>query len=143
MPMRGRDTYYLESWMAVSCIVMGIMVIATDYNAHTRYVRLVGDFLIPTTLWASTWFVAGLVMGYGTLRGQRKYLEWGALMSFALWAFLSYRSLINYNLFPQSAFLSPVNAVYAAILYFYQRKISLYVKRNEELATIGPGHTVA
>jgi hypothetical protein len=126
MPYRGRDTYYLELFMAAMSLSMAVMCLFYAGRFATLVFLNHSNMRVPVWLWAMLWITSSAMMSAGVLLGREKIAEWGALYTASLWFVVLYASLTSRLLFPMSSAVSPVFVAFNAMIYGYRARVGRY-----------------
>lgn len=128
MPMRGRDTYYLEHCIASCSLGMGLVISFVPPNPMVAHCWAFNAYNVPWIFWAILWLShAGITM-YGCIWHNRRAIEWAGLLGAALWFVFVWRAFQDPPSYPMACALSPT-LLYANVrVFLYQLKISAYAR---------------
>lgn len=120
MPRRGRDTYYLESMIAICNLAIGLLCLLVSSNGRDVTVLDLFRSMAPVGLWAAMWGTSGAYLMVGAMNGQSKYIRYAGLLSAGLWGTVSINAIRHPTSFPMTTSLAPVFFFYSAAIFVYQ-----------------------
>jgi hypothetical protein len=124
MPQRGRDTYYLELFMAAtsSSLVLLCLVHAGRFTT-IRFIQE-SSIRVPLWFWGVLWLTSAVLMASGVLMHHRAMAKWGSLSTASLWFVVLYIGLFasKFGLTMLTA-IAPWFVVFNGLIYWYQVRV--------------------
>jgi hypothetical protein len=136
MPMRGRDTYYLEHCIALADVGMGVVITLVTPTWGSRQCWVFQSYGIPWQFWSIIWMGTAAVMLYGCIKHNRKCIEWASLMGLACWMVVAWRAYQLPYAFPVAVALSPMLIYANLIVFLYQLRVSAHLRSMKPNAGI-------
>lgn len=93
-------TFLLTRMMNVYCLSLGILsfswgLILTLAGTSSSNLSEFMTFLAPEPVWGSVAMLAGLLMGYGAIKGKCRSTKVGLFIGFLVWGFVLMTNLIT------------------------------------------------
>lgn len=123
MPQRGRDTYYLELFMAFVSSSLALMCLVHAGRFMTiRFVQE-SSIRVPLWVWGLLWLISAVLMTGGVLLYRRVMAKWGSLFTASLWVVVLYIGLVSKFALTMLTAVSPWFVVFNGLIYWYQVRV--------------------
>jgi hypothetical protein len=127
MPYRGRDTFYVESLIAWCNVAAGLLCIFVKPPVWETNILTLFVSIAPIELWAVIWIFVGASQFYGFTKRSLKWVEYGAVVSAALWIVVTVNVVRSgAGLYPMTCIFAPTLAFYSGLVYFYQARTAAH-----------------